>query len=126
MVTITERCHVCDFTEEHPNLRAPNTAWTRPGLCRACAGLGYDWSPCRPCGRPIMWCETVNGKNMPVDCHPPASTPPNLVITPGSKKPQARHAHPEHIRLTVVPGGNFRSGVAHHATCTHGRAMRRT
>jgi len=125
----TETCHICGFTEENPpplGLTA-ESRWTRPGLCRECAGLGLDWTPCKPCARPIVWATTEkNRRPIPVDCRPAGGMAPNLVLYHDADgKLIARHAHPEYIRIHVVPGNGLRTGVAHHATCPFGPAMRR-
>lgn len=126
MTTPTERCYVCPFTEERPNLRSSDSKWTRPGLCRECASLGLDWTPCKPCGRPIVWATTEKNRvAIPIDCHPPAGMVPNMVLITIDGKLIARHAHPEYIRIQATPGSGLRTGVAHHATCPMGRAMRR-
>jgi hypothetical protein len=83
------------------------------------------WRACVTCGKPIVWCETVNGKRMPVDCQPRGEVLPNQVISAGRDLPRVRSAHSEYIRLQVVPGGPLRSGVSHFANCPQAAIHRR-
>lgn len=125
MTAPAEVCHICGFREENPNLRSTETKWTRPGLCRTCAGFGYDWTPCRPCSKPIVWAITEKNRvRIPIDCRPPTGMVPNIILIPGDKL-LARHAHPEYIRLNFDAATGCRLGVAHHATCAFGHSMRR-
>ena len=118
-------CFICGFYGPAQNEHG-EASWTRPGLCRICASLGLDWKACKPCGKPIVWALTEKlRKPIPVDCRPPAGMVPNIVLLTVDSKLIARHAHPEYIRLNVTPGSGLRTGVAHHATCSHGNALRR-
>ncbi len=62
---------------------------------------------------------------MPVDCRPILPMRANMVISGGRDIPNVRHAHEEFIRLQVVPGGPYRSGVSHFANCPNANQHRK-
>ncbi len=67
----------------------------------------YTPSKCRSCGRSIMWVETKNGKNMPID----------------------HDQDIEHLWIDIVPGTKpmFDPGTmtSHFDTCPHASDHRR-
>ncbi len=115
-------CNVCGCSDE---LRcSPCCAWNRPGLCTSCAGLGITVEACKACGRPVVWCTTINRKKMPVDPRPPAGIRVDQVISAGQNGPMVRHAHPEFIALQLTAGGPYRAGVSHFTNCPKADALR--
>lgn len=112
-------CNVCGVPEGNVT---GGVTFARPGsLCSPCAGLGFDWSPCKYCGQPVVWAE-CGARPVPVDCRQATDAPklePNIILVPGKDRPTALDTTPEAVRLQVQPGanGSLRAGVHHRRVC---------
>jgi len=86
--------------------------------CPHCQGTGeiaLTTSQCRSCKAVIVWCETLAGKNMPVDIEP-SSTAGNVELSP------RRGASPLARVLGAIPAEEARAEgrelfVSHFYTC---------
>lgn len=76
-----------------------------------------DTEPCRSCGKPIIWAETVNGKPMPVNAEPTIE---------GTLTVREREGR---LPLAAVVSPHLAFGrklyVSHFATCKDAKTWRR-
>lgn len=64
-------------------------------------------SPCRGCGRPVIWAITENGKRMPVDPDP----------VPGGNVELVQVSDRTHAIVRTTPSKFAGLRMPHHATC---------
>lgn len=82
---------------------------------------------CASCGAQIIWCETKNGKPIPVDAEPDEAG--NLLLTPRPNRPtlaEVKHHVPAQASLPIYDSDSLRPRyTSHFTTCPNANEHRK-